>query len=275
MFSPPTFGVVLMAKNTLTHIAFIPDGNGRWANIRQLPREYGHDAGYQTALQILHHCINIKIPYVTLFVLSYYNVIKRREDELKNIFRHLCSLFRDKEIETFHQLNCVFRPVGDFSCLEKCPELMEAIEYAIHKTQNNTGTIVNIAVAYAGSNDIANSIYEMYHHNGNHLPEKKEDLIQGISQYSHLHSPPVDLFIRLGGEKRLSDFCFWHLLQAELEFLDTLWPDFTTGQLDACIKNYYCRDRRFGEETSPEIIRKMAKKECQDDIDCQLIRSDK
>ncbi|MDX1836016.1 di-trans,poly-cis-decaprenylcistransferase [Legionella taurinensis] len=265
-----------MSKKALTHIAFIPDGNGRWANIRQLPRTCGHDVGYQTALKILHHCIKIKIPYVTLFALSYYNVIKRGDDELQNIYRHLRSLFKDKEIDLFHRLNCVFRPIGDFSCLTKCPELIDAINYAIDKTRNNTGTVINIAVAYAGSTDIADSIYEIYRQNDNHLPEKRDDLIKGISHHSSLRSPPVDLFIRLGGEKRLSDFCFWHLLQAELEFLDTLWPDFTVAQLDNCIKNYHNRDRRFGEATSARIIRKLAKeRRPQSGSRCSNLRSDK
>lgn len=264
-----------MVKKALTHIALIPDGNGRWASIRQLPREYGHDAGYRTALSIIRHCVTMKIPYVSLFVLSYYNIIKRPPNELNNVYRHLCSLFKDSEIDLFHRLNCVFRPVGDFSCLADCPELIDAIDYTLRKTRNNTGTIINVAVAYAGSTDIADSIYELYRRNGNHLPEKREDLMRGITQYSHLNSPPVDLCIRLGGEKRLSDFCLWHLLQAELEFLDTLWPDFTTDQMDACIKNYYRRDRRFGEASSARIIRKLAKERRPQSNRCSNIRSDK
>lgn len=236
-------------KNKLNHLALIPDGNGRWAANRNQSREHGHLIGYEVILKMVYHCYKLKIPYVTIYTLSHDNISKRNEPELVNIYA-LIKRFSEYDVEKLHKLNCVFNPIGDFSCL-KNKEAVKEIELMRKKTQNNTGMVVHFAIGYAGMQDIAQSVLGLYDSLDKKLPNTSQAIMDGINKFSYLNdSPPVDLCIRLGGEQRISNFCLWQLAYAEFEFLEKLWPDFTEEDLDKCIADYNQRDRRFGTETA-------------------------
>lgn len=234
-------------KKELTHLALIPDGNGRWATNQHKPREYGHWAGYKVLLKISLYCARLRIPFITVFTLSYDNITKRNQNEISNFYgaiKRLCEV----DFELFQEYGCVFNPMGDFTCVND-EETIKSIEQLRAKTKHNTGTVIHLAIGYSGTYDIAQSVQKLHQSSDKSLLQPQE-IMEGINRCSLLNdSPPVDLCIRLGGEKRLSNFCLWQLAYAELEFLDTLWPDFNEQMLDECIAEYYQRDRRFGTET--------------------------
>ena len=241
-------------KKELIHLALIPDGNGRWAAAQNKPREYGHWVGYKTLVNISLYCVRLKIPFLTVYTLSYDNITKRNQNEISNVYeviKRLCNV----DLDLFQKYSCAFNPIGDFTCLKDI-ETVKLIENLKNKTKNNTGTVINLAIGYSGTHDIAQSIRKLYTSLNNTLPANLQEMMAGINNFSYLNnSPPVDLCIRLGGEQRISNFCLWQLAYAEFEFLNTLWPDFNEKMLDQCIADYYKRDRRFGTETESTLIK--------------------
>lgn len=235
------------------HIAIIMDGNGRWARKRFMPRVAGHKKGVDTVREIVKQCARHGVEHLTLFAFSSENW-RRPADEVS----FLMSLFFEalkREVIKLHKNNIRLRVIGDRSRFD--PALMSQIEEGERITQNNTGLTLNIAANYGGRMDILNAVQTFIRKN----PELVSKVQQGeldleeltISPFLSMpDTPEPDLFIRTGGEKRISNFLLWQLAYTELYFTDTLWPDFDGEALDQAILSYQQRERRFG-RTSEQL----------------------
>ena len=230
------------------HIAIIMDGNGRWAKKRFLPRVAGHKVGLETVREIIKQCVNFRVDYLTLFAFSSENW-RRPPDEVS----FLMSLFMDalkKEVRKLHKNNVRFIMIGNKSQFNKA--LAAEISAAELLTSNNTGLTLTIAANYGGRWDILQAVNSMHQANPELLGNYTED---HLAPYLSMHyAPEPDLFIRTGGEKRVSNFLLWQLAYTEFYFTDTLWPDFDQDCFDIAIQSYKKRERRFG-RTSEQLVK--------------------
>lgn len=220
------------------HIAVIMDGNGRWARKRLLPRVAGHKKGVEVVREVVKECARLEIGYLTLFAFSSENW-RRPKDEVT----FLMGLFMEalkREVEKLHENNIRLILIGDRSAFNN--DLKKQIEASEQLTENNTGLTLTIAANYGGRWDVlqaANKIIAKQQEQT--LTE--EDLSECLSMH---YAPEPDLFIRTGGEQRISNFLLWQLAYTELYFTDTLWPDFDKTAFQTAIKSYHQRERRFG-----------------------------
>jgi undecaprenyl diphosphate synthase len=228
------------------HIAVIMDGNGRWAKKRLLPRVAGHKVGVETVRGMIRHCVDIGVEYLTLFAFSSENW-RRPPEEVS----FLMSLFMDalkKEVVKLHKSNVRFIMIGDRTRFSETLSL--EILAAEQLTVNNSGLILTIAANYGGRWDVLQAVNAMQKANPNMAGSYTEDhLTPFLSMY---YAPEPDLFIRTGGEKRISNFILWQLAYSELYFTDTLWPDFDDDAFKLAIQSYQQRERRFG-RTSEQL----------------------
>ena len=229
------------------HIAVIMDGNGRWARKRFLPRVAGHSRGVDALREVIRACIDRGVGYLTVFAFSSENW-RRPADEVSFLMQLFLKSLK-KEVERLHQNGIRFRVIGDLSRFD--PALVSMIRDAEALTSGNTRFNLTIAANYGGRWDILDAVDRMLERN----PDKRsgfteEELAAGLSTH---FAPEPDLFIRTGGEKRISNFLLWQLAYAELYFTDTLWPDFDAEALDKAIASYRGRERRFG-RTSEQLI---------------------
>jgi undecaprenyl diphosphate synthase len=228
------------------HIAIIMDGNGRWAKKRLLPRVAGHRRGLETVRRITRCCIESGVEYLTLFAFSSENW-RRPADEV--LF--LMQLFRralESEVAKLHQNNIRLRVVGDLTSFE--PRLVSLIHEAETLTAANTRLTVTVAANYGGRWDIMQAVNRLFKEHPGHVGGFNE---AHLAPYLALaFAPEPDLFIRTGGEKRVSNFCLWHLAYTELYFTDTLWPDFEEAAFGEALASYGARERRFG-RTSEQV----------------------
>lgn len=229
------------------HVAVIMDGNGRWAKKRFLPRVAGHQRGLETVRELIKQCAELKVEFLTLFAFSSENW-RRPEEEVT----FLMGLFLEalkRETVKLHENNIKLVMIGDRS---RFSELLNAqIESAEQLTSNNTGLVLTIAANYGGRWDIlnaANQLQKAHPEKSGHFGE--EDLAPFLSMH---YAPEPDLFIRTGGESRISNFLLWQLAYAELYFTDTLWPDFDKKAFQHAIQSYQKRERRFG-RTSEQLV---------------------
>ncbi len=210
------------------------DGNGRWAKNRGKIRTFGHNAGAKKVIEITKYASNAGIRYLTLYAFSTENW-KREKSEVDFLMK-LLSQFLKKELKTLMQNNIKFRVIGDIAKFS--PNLQKVIKETIDKTKNNDGLTQILAINYGSKDEIIRSIKKL----------KSED----ISEESLSHSldtsdfPDVDMLIRTGGEKRLSNFLLWQSAYAELFFTNTLWPDFSMQEFGNMIEEFKQRERRFG-----------------------------
>ncbi len=230
------------------HIAIIMDGNGRWAKKRFLPRVAGHKVGLETVREIIKQCVNFGVDYLTLFAFSSENW-RRPPDEVS----FLMSLFMDalkKEVRKLHKNNVRFIMIGDKSQFNEA--LAAEISAAELLTTNNTGLTLTIAANYGGRWDILQAVNSMHQA----IPELVGNYTEDhLAPYLSMHyAPEPDLFIRTGGEKRVSNFLLWQLAYTEFYFTDTLWPDFDQDCFDIAIQSYQKRERRFG-RTSEQLVK--------------------
>jgi len=249
--------VVIFSSSTATipdvpdipkHIAIIMDGNGRWAKKRFLPRVAGHKVGLETVREIIKQCVNAGVDYLTLFAFSSENW-RRPPDEVS----FLMSLFMDalkKEVRKLHKNNVRFIMIGNKSQFNKA--LAAEISAAELLTSNNTGLTLTIAANYGGRWDILQAVNSMHQANPEFVGNYTEDHL--APYLSMNYAPEPDLFIRTGGERRVSNFLLWQLAYTEFYFTDTLWPDFDQDCLDIAIKSYQKRERRFG-RTSEQLVK--------------------
>lgn len=228
------------------HIAVIMDGNGRWARKRFLPRIAGHKRGVETVRDLVKYCVSLKVSYLTLFAFSSENW-RRPSEEVS----FLMGLFMDalkREVSKLHQNNIKLVLIGDRSRFDAA--LIAQIEESVQLTANNTGLTLTIAANYGGRWDMLNAMNQMQLASP-HLAGKFEEA-QLTPYLSMNYAPEPDLFIRTGGEKRISNFLLWQLAYTELYFTDTLWPDFNEEAFNLAIASYQKRERRFG-RTSEQL----------------------
>jgi undecaprenyl diphosphate synthase len=228
------------------HIAIIMDGNGRWAKKRFLPRIAGHKRGVETVRNTVKACSELGVEYLTLFAFSSENW--RRPAEEVSFLMQLFMLALEQEVAKLHKNNIRLKIIGDRSRFDS--KLVEMISRAESLTQNNTGLTLTIAANYGGRWDLVQATHRMLEANPDlALTFREEDMEPYLSTS---YAPEPDLFIRTGGEQRISNFLLWQLAYAELYFTDTLWPDFNTLALKRAIKSFQQRERRFG-RTSEQL----------------------
>jgi len=228
------------------HVAIIMDGNGRWAKKRFLPRVAGHKQGVETVREMVKACIERGIGYLTLFAFSSENW--RRPPEEVGFLMNLFVAALEREVGRLHANGVRLRVVGDLSAFE--PRLIDLVRRGENLTAENQKLTLTIAANYGGRWDLRQAV------NGLSLayPEQAGNYSEADLQpfLSMSYAPEPDLFIRTGGEQRISNFLLWQLAYSELYFTDTFWPDFDAASLDAAIDSYRRRERRFG-RTSEQV----------------------
>ncbi len=225
------------------HVAIIMDGNGRWAKRRHLPRFAGHRAGLESVRRTVRSCLRHGIEVLTLFAFSSENW--RRPKEEVGLLMNLFMTALDKEVRKLHEHGVQLRIIGDLSAF--APELQERIRKAEALTRGNRGLILNVAANYGGRWDITQAVRRLA--NAVAAGELQADAItpELIEQHTVLHGlPEPDLFIRTGGEQRISNFLLWHLAYTELYFTPLLWPEFHEEAFEAALDSFGARQRRFG-----------------------------
>lgn len=228
------------------HIAIIMDGNGRWAQSRYMPRIAGHRQGVETVRGIIKACVERGVAYLTLFAFSSENW-RRPIDEITSLMRLFLSAL-EQEITKLHENGIRFKVIGDLSKFE--PKIIEFIDIGEQLTAKNTRLTFTIAANYGGRWDIMQAMRKMMAQSADlPLNFKEENLAQYLSMS---YAPEPDLFIRTGGEYRISNFLLWQLAYTELYFTNTLWPDFDEHELELAIQSYQQRERRFG-RTSEQL----------------------
>ena len=218
------------------HIAIIMDGNGRWAKQRNLPRTSGHKEGLEVAKKIVKVAKEVGVKYITLYTFSTENW-KRTQEEvgylmglIKNHLRAEFKFYKENDIRVKH--------IGNLSGLPQ--DIQDEINSTVEECKDFNSLTVVLAINYGGKDEISRAINKA-------KSENKEIDESNFSEFFDLpEMPDVDLIIRTGGEKRLSNFLLWHGAYAELDFVDTLWPDYTEECFYQSIKEFQKRNRRFG-----------------------------
>ncbi len=230
-------------NNLPLHVAITMDGNGRWATLRNHPRTFGHEEGLRTVKRIVKAASDLGIKYMTLYAFSTENW-KRAESEV-GFLMNLIHNHIIKELNFYTENGIKINHIGD---LEKLPVMIQKdIKEAMDKTKDFTGMTVNLAINYGGRDELVRGIKKIV---DNKIASDKIDE-KLITKYLDMpESPDVDLLIRSGGEKRLSNFLLWHIPYAEQIYIDTLWPDYTKEEFYNNIEEYQKRNRRFGAEKS-------------------------
>ena len=228
------------------HIAIIMDGNGRWANKRMLPRVAGHKRGVEAVREVIKGCADQGVEFLTLFAFSSENW-RRPPDEVSFLMQ-LFMLTLEQEVAKLHQNDIRFKVIGDLSRFE--PKVIELIRDGERLTANNSRCTLTVAANYGGRWDIANAVRKMLAEHPEYVAGFEPD---ALAPYLAMpYAPEPDLFIRTGGEHRVSNFLLWQLAYTEFYFTDLLWPDFDRDALSAAILSYQQRERRFG-RTSDQL----------------------
>ena len=233
------------------HIAIIMDGNGRWARKRYMPRVAGHARGLESVRAVVKACVERGVEYLTLFAFSSENW-RRPQDEVSFLMQLFMKALR-KEVTRLDHNEIRLRVIGDMTRFD--PDLVRIIRESEEKTAGNTKLTLCIAANYGGRWDIANAVSELMRSQPERRDGFSEDEIADALSMSF--APEPDLFIRTGGEKRISNFLLWQLAYTEFYFTDALWPDFDADALDQAIESYRSRERRFG-RTSDQLVERSA-----------------
>ncbi len=228
------------------HIAIIMDGNGRWAKQRLLPRVAGHRRGVEAVRSVVRACAERGIDYLTLFAFSSENW--RRPPEEVSFLMQLFAGALEQELEKLHEAGVRFKLIGDVDRFEG--RLVRLIREAEARTSQNNKLTLTVAANYGGRWDILQAV--------NRMLRERPELAHGFDERDMMpylalaDAPEPDLFIRTGGEQRISNFMLWQLAYTELYFTDVLWPDFDAAALNRAIISYQQRERRFG-RTSEQL----------------------
>lgn len=227
----------------IRHIAFIMDGNGRWAKARLMPRSFGHREGVKRIKEVVKLCIDHNIEVMTLFCFSTENW-KRDKDEVDYLFK-LFDEFFHKEIGELNENGCQVRVMGE---IHRLPESTQrSIARAKEITKNNKKFILNICLSYGGRDEIvtaAKDIAKKVKEGKINIEDIDENLFENHMMCRGL--PQCDLMVRTSGEQRISNFILWEIAYAELVFIKEPWPDFKEKQFKRALEEYTKRDRRFG-----------------------------
>ena len=229
--------------NIPKHIGIIMDGNGRWANNRFLPRIAGHKEGMNRVVDIVEECCKIGVKTLTLYAFSTENW-KRPEDEVKGLM-NILVIYINSQLKRILENNIVFRVIGDYSKLPS--SIVKLLDNSIDKSKNNTGMVLNIALNYGGRAEIISSIKDLFDDisKGNFSIDDLNE--ENFKNYLYTkENSEVDLMIRTGNEKRISNFLIYQLAYSEFYFTDTLWPEFYANDLYEAIYDFQNRNRRFG-----------------------------
>lgn len=218
------------------HIAIIMDGNGRWATKRNKPRVFGHNEGMKRVVDVVENSLNIGIKYLSLYAFSTENW-KRPQKEIDFLMQILIK-YIDDQLNKLVTQGVKINILGDISVLPE--KVIQKIEYALDSTKDNDKLILNIAINYGSRQEILRAV---------NTAIKKGEILTD-DEFSNLlytrNQPDIDLLIRPGGEKRLSNFLLYQMSYAELYFSDIYWPDFKLESLIDAIYWYQNRNRRFG-----------------------------
>jgi len=237
------------------HIAVVMDGNGRWANKRHLPRAAGHKAGVGATRKIVEGCAKKNIEALTIFAFSSENW-NRPKSEVSALMTLFVSTIM-AEVKKLHKKNVCVKFIGDRARFSD--KLQQSIGEAETLTCNNSGLQLNIAANYGGRWDVVNAcrqIAAQVKENKTSIQDIDETMFDSFMSLSE--QPAPDLFIRTGGEQRISNFLIWQLAYSELYFVDTLWPDFSDEDFDAALDWYAGRQRRFGKTGQQLMAEKVA-----------------
>ena len=234
----------LISKKNPRHIAFIMDGNNRWAKSQGCSPRLGYQRGAEAAKLVINACVERAIPYVTLFAFSSENWV-RPSREIKSLMALFLTVLKRGEIQKLHNNNVRLLFIGkrgNFS-----DKIQLGMKQAEDLTQNNTGTTVIVAADYGGRWDLVNATIKIF----NKIRSKEISMEQineeMLSSYTSLNGfPDPDLCIRTGGERRLSNFLLWQFAYTEFYFTNCFWPDFDKLELQLALDDYAHRQRRFG-----------------------------
>ena len=232
--------------NIPRHVCVIMDGNGRWAKKRLLPRVMGHKRGLTALENLAARCAELGVEYLTVFAFSTENW-RRPEDEVSFLMKLFLQALGGK-VAKMHQNNLRLKVIGNRSRFPSA--IVEGIEAAERLTANNTGLTLTVAADYGGRWDILQAANRLIAEGKSEITE--DDLSRCLSL---AEAPEPDLFIRTGGETRISNFMLWQMAYAEFYFTDALWPDFDAAEFDRAISSFRVRERRFGrtsEQLPPE-----------------------
>jgi len=230
--------------NLPKHIAIIMDGNGRWARQRGKPRSAGHQSGVKATRNIVEHCARLRIDALTIYAFSSENW-RRPDTEVSFLMELFVKAIRS-ELNKLHENNIRVRFIGELS---RFPAgLLGEINTASERTANNSGMKLNIAVNYGGRSELTSAMTQIARKVAAGEIDPDSITEDTVAQHTWLADcPEPDLFVRTGGEQRLSNYLLWHLAYTELAFTDTLWPDFGGEELDRIIEEFAHRQRRFGQ----------------------------
>jgi undecaprenyl diphosphate synthase len=232
------------AKRLPRHIAVIMDGNGRWANLRNLPRAAGHKAGMSSVKNIIENCARVGIPVLTLYAFSVENW-KRPRAEVETLWR-LLRFYVDRELPKLVENGIQIRTLGRTQDLPS--DVASYLSRAVEATRQNTRLIVNIAINYGGRTEIVDAMNRAL---AAARKEGRGDTFVATEEVisANLYSAGLtdpDLLIRTSGEMRISNFLLWQLAYTEIYVTQTYWPDFGLRDLLEAILDFQKRDRRFG-----------------------------
>lgn len=232
------------------HIAIIMDGNGRWAEKRMFPRIMGHRAGVKTVKKIVEYCIEEKIEVLSLFAFSSENW--RRPKKEVQMLMELFIVTLQTQIDKLDDNNVRLRVIGDKIAFSE--KLQDKISQSEKQTENNKGLTLVVAANYGGHWDITQAFQKIAERIAKDDLQPQEITESLISQYiTTTDIPDPDLFIRTGGEQRISNFLLWQLAYTEFYFTETLWPDFNKEVFSKAIDSFKNRQRRFG-RTGEQIV---------------------
>ena len=226
----------LNASGGLKHIAFIMDGNGRWAKKRGMPRTYGPSAGAKVFKKIIEYCGSVGIKAVTVYAFSTENW-KRPKEEVDTILSLFTEYLSDAE-KSWKEKNIQVHFLG---CKDVFPPEIKSRKEELENISKDREQILNIAVNYGGRDDIVHAVNSLISEGKTSVTE--DDITNNLYTKD---SPPPDLIVRTGNEIRLSNFLLWDSAYSELMFVPALWPDFDEKCVDDCVREFYRRKRRFG-----------------------------
>jgi undecaprenyl diphosphate synthase len=239
-------------NNNPRHIAIIMDGNGRWAQKRFMPRAVGHQAGVKAVRKIVECCAKHKVEVLSLFAFSSENW--RRPEAEVSLLMSLFMATLQREINKLDRNNIRLRFIGDRTAFSD--KLQQKMAEGEAQTQDNTALTVVVAANYGGHWDMCQAFQKVADKIATGELQNQKISEQLINQHlSTADLPDPDLFIRTGGEQRVSNFMLWQLAYTELYFTPTLWPDFDQNSLEDAIKSFKSRQRRFG-HTSEQVLSK-------------------
>jgi undecaprenyl diphosphate synthase len=242
---PSSTQAIPRAADLPRHVAIIMDGNGRWAQRRRLPRIAGHRRGAEAVRATVRACAERGIEFLTLFAFSSENW--RRPAEEVALLMKLFKSALENEVEKLHAAGVRVKVIGDTERFD--PKIRALIERADRLTQKNRRLTLTIAANYGGRWDILQALTRLL---GEQPSLRRVDEALLTPHLAMSYAPEPDLFIRTGGEQRISNFLLWQLAYTELYFTELLWPDFDGAALDEAIGSYRRRERRFG-RTSEQL----------------------